>query len=63
MPAGIWNIVFGLAAVAAGLSGAFTIIGTQQLGLSNEMGRWLLVGLGGMLAAYGVYQVVRSRKQ
>ncbi len=63
MPAGIWNILLGLLAVAAGLSGQFTIIGTRQLGLSDTTGKIILIGAGGLLALYGLYQVISSRKQ
>jgi hypothetical protein len=55
MGAGIWNIVIGLAAVAAGLSGRFSLIGTNS--------PVLLVVFGGLLAAYGVFQIVRSKRQ
>jgi hypothetical protein len=56
--AGIWNIVIGLAAVVAGLSGRFTLIGT-----SGSTGQVLLIALGAGFAGYGVYQLVRSKKQ
>ena len=58
MPAGIWNLVFGLAAVVAGLSGKFTLIGT-----SGSTGQIALIAAGGLLAAYGLYQLVGSRKK
>jgi hypothetical protein len=58
MPAGIWNLVFGLAAVAAGLSGKFTLIGT-----AGSSGQYALAGVGGLLACYGLYQIVTSRKK
>ncbi len=54
MGAGIWNIVFGLAAIAAGASGRFNLIGTNS--------PLLLMIAGGILAAVGVYQLVRARK-
>jgi membrane protein implicated in regulation of membrane protease activity len=56
--AGVWNIVIGLAAVAAGLSGRFTLIGT-----SGTTGQVLLVAIGATFAGFGVYQFVRAKKQ
>lgn len=55
MGAGIWNLLIGLAAVAAGASGRFTLIGTNS--------SLLLIVFGGLLAAYGVYQLVRAKRQ
>ncbi len=52
--AGIWNILIGLAAVAAGASGRFSLIGTNS--------SVLLMVFGGLLAAYGVYQIIRQRR-
>ncbi|MGZ3424109.1 MAG: hypothetical protein ACXWUG_00900 [Polyangiales bacterium] len=54
MFAGIWNLLIGLAAVAAGASGRFSLIGTNS--------SMLLMIAGGALAAYGVYQIVRAKK-
>ena len=51
----MWNLGFGLVAVVAGASGQFTLFGT---GSST-----LLVVAGGILAAFGLVQVVRSRRQ
>jgi hypothetical protein len=56
--AGVWNIVIGIAAVVAGLSGRFTLIGT-----SGTTGQILLVALGAGFAGYGVFQLLRSKKQ
>jgi hypothetical protein len=53
MKAGVWNLGFGLVAVAAGLSGQFVIPGT-----SNPM---ILVGVGALVAAFGVYQLWKNR--
>jgi hypothetical protein len=55
MRAGVWNVVFGLVAVAAGASGKFALLGT-----SSPM---LLVAAGGALAAFGGYQLWRGRNQ
>jgi uncharacterized membrane protein YgaE (UPF0421/DUF939 family) len=52
--AGIWNLLFGLAALAAGASGRFHFIGTNS--------STLLMVVGGAIAALGVYQLVRARK-
>ncbi len=54
MSAGIWNLVFGLASIAAGASGRFYFIGTHS--------STALLAVGGALAALGVYQIARSRK-
>jgi hypothetical protein len=53
MKAGVWNLGFGIIAIAAGLSGQFVIPGT-----SNPM---YLVGAGGLLAAFGVFQLWKNR--
>jgi hypothetical protein len=53
MKAGVWNLGFGLIAVAAGLSGQFVIPGT-----TNPM---ILVGIGAALAALGVFQLWRNK--
>jgi hypothetical protein len=52
--AGIWNILIGLAAVAAGASGRFSLIGTNS--------SMLLMIAGGALAAYGIFQLVRAKR-
>jgi hypothetical protein len=49
----MWNLVFGLVAVVAGASGQFTLLGTGS-------GTALIV-VGGLLAAFGLLQLVRSR--
>ena len=51
----MWNLGFGLVAVALGASGQFTLFGTGS-------STWLVVA-GGVLAAFGLVQVVRSRRQ
>jgi hypothetical protein len=53
MKAGYWNIAFGLAAVAAGASGRFALLGT-----GSPM--WLMIA-GGALAVFGGYQLWRDR--
>ena len=50
----MWNIVIGIAFVIGGLSGKLALRGT-------ESGPALAV-LGGMLAIWGIVQVVRSRR-
>jgi hypothetical protein len=52
--AGIWNLLFGLAALAAGASGRFHVIGTNSPAL--------LMIVGGAIAAFGVYQIVRAKR-
>lgn len=54
MAAGIWNLLFGLAALAAGASGRFHFIGTNS--------PMLLMIVGGAIAAFGVYQIVRAKQ-
>jgi hypothetical protein len=53
MKAGYWNLGFGLVAAAAGASGRFALIGTNS--------STLLVVAGVALAAFGVFQLWRSR--
>jgi len=53
MKAGIWNLGFGLVAVAAGASGQFVLPGTSS--------PTPLVVLGALLAAFGVFQLWQSR--
>jgi hypothetical protein len=53
MRAGVWNLVFGLVAVAAGLSGRFVLPWTH-----NPL---YLVIAGAALALFGVVQLVRGR--
>jgi hypothetical protein len=53
MKSGVWNLGFGLVAVAAGLSGRFALIGTNST--------TMLVVAGAALAAFGVFQLWRSR--
>jgi hypothetical protein len=49
----MWNLGFGLVAVAAGASGQFTLLGTNST--------TLLMVAGGLVAALGVYQLWRNR--
>jgi hypothetical protein len=53
MKAGVWNLGFGLIAIAAGASGQFTLMGTNS--------STLLVGAGVVLTGLGVYQLWRNR--
>jgi hypothetical protein len=53
MRAGMWNLGFGLVAVVAGASGQFTLLGTDS--------KTALMVAGGLLAAFGLFQLVRSR--
>jgi len=53
MKTGIWNLGFGLVALAAGASGQFTFFGTQSSTL-------LMIG-GGLIAALGVFQLWQLR--
>jgi hypothetical protein len=49
----MWNLAFGLVAVAAGLSGRFTLLGTGS--------PTLLIVAGGLVASLGAFQLWRSR--
>jgi hypothetical protein len=51
MGAPIFNIAIGLAMLAGGLSGKLTLLGTSS--------STLLAGLGGVVAALGLYQLAR----
>ena len=53
MKAGVWNLGFGLIAIAAGASGQYALPGT-----SNPI---YLVGVGALVAALGVYQLWKNR--
>jgi hypothetical protein len=55
MRSGMWNLGFGLVAIVMGASGQFTLFGTSS-------GTALIVA-GGLLAAFGLFQLVRSRGQ
>lgn len=55
MAAGIWNLLFGLAFVAGGVSGKWLIIGTHD--------PLITVGLGVVMGAWGVSQLYRSHKR
>ncbi len=50
----MWNIIIGILLLIAGLSGRFSLIGT------NSSGALALVGAA--LAVWGVVQVARSRR-
>jgi len=52
MGTGIFNLVVGLLALGAGLSGKFTFVGTNS--------STVLVVIGAIIAALGVYQIARS---
>jgi hypothetical protein len=56
MRAGVWNLGFGLVAIAAGASGRFALIFT-----SGSTGSTLLVVAGVALAALGVFQLWRNK--
>lgn len=51
----MWNIIIGIAFIVGGLSGKLALRGTQ----SGEA----LAAVGGLLAVWGIVQVVRSRKR
>jgi len=53
MRAGIWNLLFGLVAVAAGASGKFVLPFTTS--------PLPLMVLGGAIASFGAYQLWRDR--
>jgi hypothetical protein len=53
MKSGVWNLGFGLVAIAAGASGQFTLLGTNSSSL--------LMIAGGAIAALGVFQLWRLR--
>ncbi|MGH7271050.1 MAG: hypothetical protein ACREJ3_11520 [Polyangiaceae bacterium] len=52
MKSGIWNIGFGLVALAAGASKDYSLIGTSS--------STALMAAGGVLAAFGLFQVIRA---
>lgn len=54
MTSGIWNLAVGLAMIAAGASGRFHFIGTDS--------PTLLIVLGVVAAAFGVFQIVRAKR-
>jgi hypothetical protein len=55
MRSGVWNLGFGLVAVAAGASGQFSLLGTSS--------STLLMVAGGVVAAFGVFQLWKNRGQ
>jgi len=55
MTAGIWNLLFGLIAIAAGASGRFQLL---FVGSSTA-----LIVAGAIVAAFGVIQVFSARRR
>jgi hypothetical protein len=55
MKSGLWNIAFGLVGVVAGASGRFALPGT------NTSTPLMIVG--GLVAAFGVSQILRARRR
>jgi hypothetical protein len=53
MKSGVWNLGFGLVAVAAAASGQFVLPGTKS--------PTPLIVVGALLAAFGVYQLWKSK--
>jgi hypothetical protein len=53
MRSGMWNLAFGLVAVVGGASGELTLLGTGST--------TALMVVGGLLAAFGLIQIVRAR--
>jgi hypothetical protein len=53
MKSGLWNIAFGSIAIAAGATGKFALPGTET---STP-----LMIVGGLVAAFGVSQLLRAR--
>jgi hypothetical protein len=53
MGAGIWNVIFGLAFMAGGLSGKLVLLGTQSSQAAAVVG--------GLMAAWGASQLYRAR--
>ena len=53
MRSGMWNLIFGLVAVAAGASGQFALMGTSSSSL--------LMVAGGVVASLGAFQLWKSR--
>ncbi|MGA3120284.1 MAG: hypothetical protein ABSF69_05885 [Polyangiaceae bacterium] len=54
MKAGLWNVAFGLVGVVAGATGRFALPGTST---STP-----LMVVGGLVAAFGVSQLLRGRR-
>ncbi|MBI2389316.1 MAG: hypothetical protein HYV09_06935 [Deltaproteobacteria bacterium] len=54
MGAGVWNIVMGLAAIAAGASGRFVFIGTNSGAV--------LIAVGVAFVIWGAVQIFRNRR-
>jgi len=51
----MWNIIIGIAFIVGGLSGKLALRGTES--------GHALAAVGGLLAIWGVVQVVRGRKK
>lgn len=54
MGVGVWNVLVGVAAIAAGLSGKVVIFTNSS---------WALIAIGAAITLLGVYQIVQSRKE
>jgi hypothetical protein len=54
MKAGVWNLLFGLLGVGLGLSGKFVLPFTTE--------PMYLVGVAGIIAVLGVFQIARARR-
>lgn len=52
---GILQIIIGLICIAGGLSGRLRLVGTSS--------GPLLAGIGGVLVAWGIYRIYRSRRR
>lgn len=55
MSAGVWNLVMGLLAIGAAVGG-------MHFPMLGQYGNVALYAIGGVLAAIGIYQIVRSRR-
>jgi hypothetical protein len=53
MKSGVWNLGFGLVAVAAGATGQFKLLGTDS--------STLLIVAGALVATLGVFQLWKNR--
>ena len=55
MGAGVFNLLLGLVGLVGGLSGRLALLGTNS--------SVALAVVGGLIAAYGAYQIIRSRRR